>query len=67
MQAHISSPKSAIVVSHQLLGNVIRYNLKVENEELTVDLLNRSSERLMPKGSAIELLFNLNEIQPVGV
>ena len=64
---HISSPKSAIVVSHQLLGNVIRYNLKVEDNELTVDLLNRSSERLMPKGSSIELLFNLNEIQPVEV
>ena len=64
---HISSPKLAKIISHQLLGNVIRYNLKVENEELTVDLLNRSSERLMPKGSSIELLFNLNEIQPVGV
>ena len=64
---HISSPKSAIVVSHQLLGNVIRYHLKVESEELTVDLLNRSSERLMSKGSEIELLFNLNEIQPVGI
>lgn len=63
---HISSPKSAQIISHQLLGNIIRYNLKVENEALTVDLLNRSSERLMPKGSEIELLFNLNEIQPVG-
>ncbi|TEW55323.1 ABC transporter ATP-binding protein [Psychromonas sp. RZ22] len=63
---HISSPKSAKIISHQLLGNIIRYNLKVENEVLTVDLLNRSSERLMPKGSEIELLFNLNEIQPVG-
>lgn len=62
---HISAPKSATVLSHQLLGNVIRYNLKVEHKELTVDLLNRSSERLMPKGSALELLFNLNEIQPV--
>ncbi len=64
---HISSPKSAQIISHQLLGNIIRYNLKVENQALTVDLLNRSSERLMPTGSPIELLFNLNEIQPVGV
>jgi len=62
---HISSPMPAVVISHQLLGNVIRYNLKVEQKELTVDLLNRSSERLMPKGSTLELLFNLNEIQPV--
>jgi len=64
---HISSPKSATVFSHQLLGNVIRYNMKVDGQVLTVDLLNRSSERLMPTGSAVELLFNLNEIQPVGV
>lgn len=63
---HISTPKSAQIMSHQLLGNIIRYSLKVENEILTVDLLNRSSERLMPTGNTIELLFNLNEIQPVG-
>lgn len=62
---HISAPMTASVISNQLLGNVIRYNLEVEQKELTVDLLNRSSERLLPKGSTLELLFNLNEIQPV--
>ena len=62
---HISAPMPATIVSHQLLGNVIRYNVKVEQNELTVDLLNRSSERLMAKGSSLELMFNLNEIQPV--
>lgn len=62
---HISAPIPATIVSHQLLGNVIRYNVKVEENELTVDLLNRSSERLMAKGSSLELMFNLNEIQPV--
>ena len=62
---HISAPMPATVLSHQLLGNVIRYNLKVGENELTVDLLNRSSERLMAKGSSLELMFNLNEIQPV--
>jgi putative spermidine/putrescine transport system ATP-binding protein len=40
---HTSSPKSAQIISHQLLGNIIRYNIKVENEALTVDLLNRFS------------------------
>ncbi|PKF61629.1 ABC transporter ATP-binding protein [Psychromonas sp. psych-6C06] len=65
--AHISAPKMAEITSHQLLGNIIRYNLSVEKQALTVDLLNRSSERLMPAGSQVELLFNLNEIQPVGV
>ena len=64
---HISIAKAGTVLSHQLLGNVIRYSVQVDEEELTVDLLNRSSERLMAKGSSIELMFNLNEIQPVSV
>lgn len=62
---HISVAKPGIVESHQLLGNVIRYSIKVEQQLLTVDLLNRSSERLMAKGTPLELMFNLNEIQPV--
>ncbi|WP_441257963.1 ABC transporter ATP-binding protein [Vibrio sp. Vf1514] len=63
--AHISAPQRAVIKSHQLLGNVIRYHVTVDTCELTVDTLNRSSERLLPSGSALELRFNLNEIQPV--
>ncbi|MCG6210920.1 ABC transporter ATP-binding protein [Vibrio furnissii] len=63
--AHISAPQRAVIKSHQLLGNVIRYHVAVDTCELTVDTLNRSSERLLPSGSALELRFNLNEIQPV--
>lgn len=62
---HISSPHAATVLDHQLLGNVIRYRVSLAECELTVDLLNRSSERLMQRGTPLELLFNLNEIQPV--
>ncbi len=63
--AHISAPKTGTIRNHQLLGNVIRYQVDVDECELTVDLLNRSSERLLANGSQLELLFNLNEIQPV--
>ncbi|MCG6413127.1 ABC transporter ATP-binding protein [Vibrio fluvialis] len=63
--AHISAPQRAVIKSHQLLGNVIRYHVAVDECELTVDTLNRSSERLLPSSSALELRFNLNEIQPV--
>ncbi|ELG2041760.1 ABC transporter ATP-binding protein [Vibrio fluvialis] len=63
--AHISAPQRAVIKSHQLLGNVIRYHVAVDECKLTVDTLNRSSERLLPSGSALELRFNLNEIQPV--
>ncbi|WP_418114783.1 ABC transporter ATP-binding protein [Vibrio scophthalmi] len=63
--SHISAPQTATIKNHQLLGNVIRYQVDVDQCELTVDLLNRSSERLLANGSQLELLFNLNEIQPV--
>ncbi|MCA2447691.1 hypothetical protein LAZ54_25445, partial [Vibrio alginolyticus] len=63
--SHISAPQMGTIKNHQLLGNVIRYPVCVEECDLTVDLLNRSSERLLANGSQLELLFNLNEIQPV--
>ncbi|WKY93986.1 ABC transporter ATP-binding protein [Vibrio metoecus] len=62
---HISALQPAVVLNHQLLGNVIRYQVQVAECELTVDLLNRSSQRLLAKGSQLELMFNLNEVQPV--
>lgn len=65
---HISVPLTAKIRSHQLLGNVIRYQVAMDNCrdcELTVDLLNRSSERLLASGQQLNLRFNLNEIQPV--
>ncbi|GAL24409.1 putrescine transport ATP-binding protein PotA [Vibrio variabilis] len=54
---HISAPRTGIIKNHQLLGNVIRYQVDVDDCELTVDLLNRSSERLLSVGSQLELLF----------
>jgi len=63
--SHISAPKPATVIDHQLLGNIIRYTVDAGCCKLTVDLLNRSSERLLQKNSQLELLFNLEEIQPV--
>ncbi|WP_087020697.1 ABC transporter ATP-binding protein [Thaumasiovibrio subtropicus] len=63
--SHISAPKLATITHSQLLGNVIRYSVELDSVPLTVDLLNRSSERLFEVGSQLELLFNLNEIQPV--
>ncbi|WP_105901182.1 ABC transporter ATP-binding protein [Vibrio gangliei] len=67
---HISSPHEATIKNHQLLGNVIRYHVELNGCQscaLTVDLLNRSSERLLEAGQQLQLRFNMNEIQPVGV
>ncbi|QFI39978.1 ABC transporter ATP-binding protein [Moritella marina ATCC 15381] len=63
--AHISPPTQGIIKNHQLLGNVIRYQVDVKGYDITVDLLNRSSERLFATGTPLELLFNLNELQQV--
>ena len=62
---HISAPTAAIIKSHQLLGNIIRYQVQAQGCDISVDLLNRSSERLLQPGSHLELLFNLNELQQV--
>ncbi|GLT18303.1 ABC transporter ATP-binding protein [Vibrio zhanjiangensis] len=62
---HVSLPHLGTITGHQLLGNVIRYKVHIEQCELEVDVLNRSSERLLTRGSQLELLFNLNEVQPV--
>ena len=56
---------TAQVRDHILLGNVIRYKVHVGEVELLVDLLNRSSERLFPIGSTLQLLFNTHEIREV--
>lgn len=60
---HISHPVDAIIVDHQLLGNIIRYSVNTQVGNMTVDLLNRSSERLFEPGTRLELMFNKNEIR----
>ena len=63
--ATCSKPVEGKVVSHQLLGNVIRYRIAALGTELTVDVMNRSSSRLYAPDSRVELLFNLAEIKPL--
>lgn len=58
-----SRPIPAVVSSHQLLGNVIRYAFAVGADTLTVDVMNRSSDRLMMPGTRVELVMNLTELR----
>jgi len=44
-----------VILSHSLLGNVVRYRVQVRGVELLVDALNRSVEDLRPDGSEIGL------------
>lgn len=45
----------AEILSHSLLGNVIRYRVKARDVELLVDVLNRSVEDLHPAGHFVGL------------
>ena len=63
--ATCSQPVVGNVLSHQLLGNVIRYRVAALGTELTVDVMNRSSSRLYAPQTQVQLLFNLVEIKPL--
>ena len=45
----------ALVRSHSLLGNVIRYRVEARGVELVVDVLNRSADDLHPDGQRLAL------------
>jgi len=53
------------VMSHSLLGNVIRYRVDADGVELTVDVLNRSAERLYPAGTELGLAIDQDSIREV--
>jgi putative spermidine/putrescine transport system ATP-binding protein len=60
-----SKPVPAQVLSHQLLGNVIRYRVKAKDLEFTVDAMNHSSSHFLDSGAPVSLLFNLAELRPL--
>ncbi|MFP1897850.1 ABC transporter ATP-binding protein [Lonsdalea quercina] len=55
----------ATIVSHSLLGNVIRYRVMAQGIELQVDTLNRSMEQAYDEGACVGLLLNLATVQEV--
>ncbi|GAB3450058.1 ABC transporter ATP-binding protein [Insolitispirillum peregrinum] len=66
----LTSPETdtlpAVIKSHQLLGNVIRYQVDCQGVALSVDCLNRSAEALLADGAAVFLRIardTLREVQ----
>ena len=57
--------RSARITRHQLLGNVIRYQVDVAGVLLMVDVLNRNAAALRPDGASITLEFSPEEFQEV--
>ncbi|WP_019339867.1 ABC transporter ATP-binding protein [Stutzerimonas stutzeri] len=56
---------AAVIKSHSLLGNVIRYRVEARNVELLVDVLNRSSADLYPQGRLVSLTIDACAIHEV--
>ncbi|OSN05720.1 ABC transporter ATP-binding protein [Lonsdalea iberica] len=55
----------ATIVSHSLLGNVIRYRVMTQGIELQVDTLNRSMEQAYDQGAQVGLSLDLATVQEV--
>ena len=64
----MGAPESGIaatILSHSLLGNVIRYRVLAHNVELSVDVLNRSVADLHPAGMQIGLQLEMSTLRQV--
>jgi putative spermidine/putrescine transport system ATP-binding protein len=64
----LSAPQDGIpatIVSHSLLGNVIRYRVLAHGVELSVDVLNRSVADLHPAGMQIGLQLEMSTLRQV--
>lgn len=55
----------AEILSHSLLGNVIRYRIRAQGVELAVDVLNRSAADLHPAGQQIGLQLEMSALRQV--
>ncbi|WLH14124.1 ABC transporter ATP-binding protein [Pseudomonas hefeiensis] len=55
IELSLSGEPDALIRSHSLLGNVIRYRVEARGVELVVDVLNRSAADLHPDGTRLSL------------
>ncbi|GAB7216690.1 ABC transporter ATP-binding protein [Dickeya oryzae] len=53
------------IIGHSLLGNVVRYRIRVSEVELSVDVLNRSVEDLHATGSRVGVQIDLGALREV--
>ncbi|WP_312241025.1 ABC transporter ATP-binding protein [Pantoea sp.] len=64
----LCAPEAGIparILSHSLLGNVIRYRMLAQDVELSVDVLNRSLADLRPAGTEIGLHLEMSALRQV--
>ncbi|MEO4026732.1 TOBE domain-containing protein, partial [Chromobacterium vaccinii] len=55
----------AVIRQHQLLGNIIRYQVDAGGATLQVDRLNRHAADLLPAGAPVRLRFDRDNLREV--
>jgi putative spermidine/putrescine transport system ATP-binding protein len=63
--AHLGAPLPATIHQHQLLGNVIRYQVLAQGIPLHVDQLNRRAEDLLQAGTKVNLMIDQQQMREV--
>ena len=56
---------SATVLQHQLLGNVIRYQVETRGTRLQVDRLNRGADELLASGARVQLHVRQQDLREI--
>ncbi len=54
-----------VILHHQLLGNIIRYQVESAGVTLLVDRLNRSADDLLPDGAPVRLMIEQDSLREV--
>jgi putative spermidine/putrescine transport system ATP-binding protein len=52
-----------VIRRHQLLGNIVRYEVDCQGLRLNIDVLNRSSRQLLPTHLRVQVYADLDEVQ----
>ncbi len=65
IELSIDGELDALIRSHSLLGNVIRYRVETRGVELVVDVLNRSAADLHPDGRRLALSIDPTALREV--
>lgn len=52
-----------VIRCHQLLGNIVRYEVDCQGLRLNIDVLNRSSRQLLPTHLRVQVYADLDEVQ----
>lgn len=55
-----------VILRHQLLGNIVRYEVDCQGLRLNVDVLNRSANQLLPNHLRVLVHADLDEVQALG-